>query len=91
MTEQHQSVDQVGTDETGTSGDYEDGANKKTERKDDSEIAHKRIDGTIRSNLISKPLASEKKNSSKILNSPKILFLSALGSNLTGGYLVSLE
>jgi hypothetical protein len=61
VTEQHQSVDQVGTDETGTSGDYEDGAKKKTKREDDSEIAHNdRIDEKIRSNLISKPLASEK-------------------------------
>jgi len=44
VTEQHQSVDQVRTNETGTSGDYEDGANKKTKRKDDSEEARKRID-----------------------------------------------
>lgn len=63
MTEQHQSVDQVRTDETGTSGDYEDGPNKKTKRKDDSEIARKRMNGKTRSNLISKLRASEKKNS----------------------------
>jgi hypothetical protein len=63
VTEQHQSVDQVRTNETGTSGDYEEGAKKKTKREDDSEIARKRMNGKTRSNLISKLRASEKKNS----------------------------